>query len=138
MARDPLQVLLRLRGIALDQARRTLADRLRDEAAAAERSAGIAAAIVQEAGVQHALPADGRTMDGYAAWLARTQAAQRQAQTAAHACAAATADARASLSEARGDTRALEVALEHARDVRRAAAARQEQMTLDEVAGSRR
>ena len=42
MSRDPLVVLSRLQGIALDAARRALADRLGEKDAAAERSAAVA------------------------------------------------------------------------------------------------
>lgn len=134
MARDPLQVLLRLRGIALDTARRTLADRLREEAAAAERAASIAATIVCEAAAQAGQAAETRSVESYAAWLGRTQVAQREAQAATRACAAATADARASLNAARTGTRALEAALDRAREARRDAAARLEQQAVDEAA----
>jgi flagellar export protein FliJ len=134
VARDPLQVLLRLRGIALDTARRALADRLREEAAATDRSAAIAATIAHETQAQARQPAETRSLESYAAWLARTQVAQREAQAAARACASATADARTSLNEARAGARALESALEHAREARRDAAARLEQQAIDEAA----
>jgi hypothetical protein len=134
VARDPLQVLLRLRGIALDTARRALAERLREEAAAAARSAGIAATIARETVVQASQPVERRGLESYAIWLERTHATQREAQAATRACAAATAGARVSLSDARAGTRALEAALAQARDSRRQAAARLEQQAIDEAA----
>ncbi|HEY3847496.1 MAG TPA: hypothetical protein VGL95_10315 [Acetobacteraceae bacterium] len=134
MARDPLQVLLRLRGIALDAARRALADRLREEAAAAARSAGIAATIARETAVQASQPVERRAVESYAAWLERTHAAQRDAQAATCACAAATAEARTSLNEARAGTRALEAAVARAQDASREAVARLEQQAIDEAA----
>ena len=134
MARRPLQVLLRLRGIALDQARRALADRLREEAVAAERSAAIAATIAREAALQAGEPVEHRTVETYAAWLGPAQVAQREAEAATRACAAATAEARASLNTARAETRALEAALAHVQEVREAVALRLEQQAVDEAA----
>jgi hypothetical protein len=139
VARDPLQVLVRLRGIELDIARRALADRLREETAAAAQCAGIAASIARETEVQLSQPAERRAAASYAAWLGRTLDAQREAQAAARACAAATAEARASLNEARAGTRALESAMAQARDAGRDAAVRLEQQAIDEAAaGCRR
>ena len=109
MARNPLQVLLRVRGIALDEARRALADRLREETAAAERSAAIAATVARENLLQGSQPAEGGTLDSHAAWLARTLGAQRDAAAALRACVAASAAARALLNEARAAARALEM-----------------------------
>ena len=134
MARDPLQVLLRLRGIGLDAARRALAERLRAEAAAAEQCAGIEAGIAAETAAQRNQPPERRTLDAYAAWLGNARGAQRAAQAATRACEAATAAARASLHEARAGTRALEAALTQAQELREGAAARQEQQAVDEAA----
>lgn len=134
MARDPLQVLLRLRGIGLDAARRALADRLREEAAAAARCAGIEAMIAREAHVQLSQPVEGRTAGSYVAWLTLAQGVRREAQAATRTCAAATAETRASLNEARAGTRALEAALEHVQEERRIAGARLEQQAVDEAA----
>ncbi len=134
MARDPLPVLLRVRGIALDAARRALADRIRAETQAAERCAGIAATIARETTVQMSQPAERRTVESYAAWLGRTRAAQREAEAATRACAAATAEARASLNQARAEARALEAALARVEDASREAAARLEQQAVDEAA----
>jgi len=134
VARNPLQVLLRVRGIALDEARRALADRLREETAAAEHCAAIAATVARENLLQGSQPAEGGTLDSHAAWLARTLGAQRDAAAALRACVAASAAARALLNEARAAARALEAALEHVQDASRAAAARVEQAAVDEAA----
>jgi hypothetical protein len=134
VARDPLRVLLRLRDITLDKARRALADRLREETAAAEQCAAIAASISRETEVQLSQPAERRAVESYAAWLGSALGAQREAQSAARACAAATAEARGSLNEARAGTRALEAVLAEAREASRDAAARLEQRAIDEAA----
>ena len=136
MARHPVQVLLRLRGIALDEARRTLADCLRQETAAVERSAGIAATIARETEVQLSQPAEQGMGDSYAAWLGRAQVAKREAHTATLACAEATAEARGSLNQARAGARALEAALAQVRQAREDMAARVEQQAVDEAAAT--
>jgi hypothetical protein len=136
VARDPLPVLLRVRGIAVDMARRALADRLREETAAAARCDGIAATIACETEVQLSQPVERRTVETYAAWLGRIHGAQREAQAAARDCAAGSAEARASLNELRAGARALEAALERARDASREAAARLEQQAVDEAAAA--
>jgi hypothetical protein len=138
MARDPLPVLLRLRNIALDAARRALADRLREESAAAERSAGIAATIARETAVQAGQPVERGTGEAYVAWLRSARGAQREAEAASRACTAATAEARGSLNEARTGSRALEAALARAQHAARGAAARLEQQAVDEAAAGRK
>jgi hypothetical protein len=134
VARDPLQVLLRLRGIGLDAARRELAERLRDETAASARSAGIATTIAHESEVQLSQPMERRMVESYVAWLGHARDAQREAQVATRACAAASGEARSSLNQARAATRALEAALALAREARESAAARLEQQAVDEAA----
>jgi hypothetical protein len=134
VARDPLPVLLRLRNIALDAARRTLAERLREETAAAERSASLTATIARETAVQASQPVECRTGETYVAWLRSTRGAQREAEAATRACAAATAEARVALNEARTGSRVLEEALARAKDLARAVAARLEQQAVDEAA----
>jgi hypothetical protein len=134
MARDPLPVLLRLRTIALDAARRALADCLRDENTAAERAAGIAATIARETEVQASQPIERRTGESYVAWLRAARVAHHEAEVAMRACAAATAQARVSLNEARTGSRALEAALARKQDAARSVAAQLEQRTVDEAA----
>lgn len=134
MVRHPLEVLRRLRSIALDQARRALADRLREEAAAAEQSATIAATIARETAVHAGEPVEHRTVETYAAWLGRAQVAQREAEAARWACVAATVEARGSLNDARAGTRALEAAVAQMLEVQADAAARLEQQAVDEAA----
>jgi len=136
VARDPMQVLLRLRGIALDAARRALADRLREEMAAVAQCAGVAAAIAHEAEVHLGQPVASRMAESYAAWLARAHVQRRDAQAAAQTCATATAEARVSLNEARAGSRALEAVLAQIQDTRRSAAARLEQQAVDEAAAA--
>lgn len=136
MARDPLPVLLRLRGIGLDAASRALADRLREEATAAARCAGIEAMIVRETAVQLSQAEEARTADSYAAWLGHAQTVRHAAREAVRTSLAATAEARAALNEARAATRTLEAALARVQDARRSATARLEQRAVDEAAAA--
>jgi hypothetical protein len=134
VARDPLPVLLRLRNIALDAARRALADRLREEGAAAERCADLAATIGRETEVQASEPVERGTGESYVAWLRSARAAQHEAEAASRACTAATVQARGSLNRARTESRVLEAALERAADAALSAATRLEQRAVDEAA----
>ncbi|HUB13526.1 MAG TPA: hypothetical protein VMB34_16375 [Acetobacteraceae bacterium] len=133
MPRDPLRVLLRLRGITLDAARRALAERLRDEAVAAARAAGLAAAMDAEAAARRGLP-DAAATDIYAAWLSRMQGARHAAQDAVQRSAAAASEARTVVGSERAAARALESALAHARQAHELTEARAEQSVLDEAA----
>ncbi len=134
MARHPLQTLLRVRGIALDAARRALADRLQEELAAADRCSAISATIAREAALQVSLPVQRGTTKSYVAWLERTQLAHRDAEATVRARVAATVEARASLNEERTGVRALEAVLEQIQAVARDTAARVEQAAVDEAA----
>jgi flagellar export protein FliJ len=137
MARDPLVVLARLQGMALDAARRALADRLGEQDAAAERSAAVVATLAQETAAQAHLPEFAASPDTYATWLRRMQQARQAAQRALHTATGATAAARATVNEERVAVRALEVVVAKVRERRRREAARQEQRVLDEAAGLR-
>ena len=144
MARDPLQVLLRLRGITLDATRRALGERLREAAAAEQRAASVAAEIARETAaaaspaepVAPAAPAV-PMVDSYAAWLRRAQETQRSATQAVRTAATATAKARDAVNDARAARRALEVLLEHAAEARRKEAEHANQQALDEAAAQR-
>lgn len=137
MARDPLILLSRLQGIALDVARRALADRLGEQDAAAQRSADVATELVQETAAQAHLPEFAASPDTYAAWLRCMAAAREAAQKTLQTATEATATARATVNEERVAVRALEAVLARAQERRRHEAARQEQRALDEAAGLR-
>jgi hypothetical protein len=137
MARDPLVALSRLRGIALDAARRALAARLGEQDAAAMRSADLAATRTRELAAQAGHPENALLSDYYAAWLKHSQAARQAAQAALGTAAQASAAARVTVNEERTALRALEAAMAQAREQRRQEADRQEQRALDEAAGSR-
>ena len=133
MKRDPLDALMRLRRIAVDKARRDLADCLRAESAAASAVATIAASIEHEAEVATDLAAGDAEVETFAAWLRHMRPKQRAAEAAADEAAAETAEARAALAMARAAERAVEEMQAHHADAARAAAEREAQRELDEV-----
>ncbi|HUN39283.1 MAG TPA: hypothetical protein VMU81_03230 [Acetobacteraceae bacterium] len=137
MARDPLVVLSRLRGITLDGARRALADRLGEQDAAAARSADLAATQAHEIDVQARLPALAAAPGAYTAWLKRIQSERQAAAEILGSATEATMAARATVNDERAAARALEAVLTQAQERRRREADRQEQRVLDEAAGLR-
>ena len=138
MARDPLLVLSRLRRIALDAARRSLADRLGEQDAALARSADVAATLTRETAAQASSPELAAAPDPYARWLHRMQPVRKDADMAVRTATAATNDARRSVSMALGDSKALDALLAHAQERRAALDARRQQAALDEAAARRR
>jgi hypothetical protein len=84
MTHDPLEALLRLRLIAVDEARRGLAECLRSESEAAAAVAAIEAAIERETEVATSLAAGDAEVEAFAAWLRRIRPKQRAYCSARH------------------------------------------------------
>jgi flagellar export protein FliJ len=135
---DPLQTLLRLRRLTVDQARLGLADSLRREAEASERVREIADEIERETGTACALAGDDRIVDNFAAWLRRARVRQDAAANAMLAAEAHTGEARAVLTAGRAAVETVEALLERREAERLAEAGQQEQKTLDEFGRGRR
>jgi flagellar export protein FliJ len=134
MARDPLTTVLRLRCLALDEARRELGRCLAaEDAANAERRAA-ELAIQAEERVASSLEADDGAVEAFAAWLPRGRQAVAQAESAYSRAETATAQARARLSVARAAADAAEQMIETRRAAARTEDARKAQMDLDETA----
>lgn len=134
MKQDPLEALLRLRQVGLDQSRRDLADCLRAEGDAETVVASIAASIEHEAEVVTDLSAGDAEVEAFAAWLRRMRPRQQAAQQAAEQATADTAAARAALAVAQAAVRVVEEMLAHRADAARAEAERAAQRELDEIA----
>lgn len=127
--RDPFATLARLRRLAVDEAKRDLADALA-EAAARERAAAAAlGALEVEAAADAAL---------YGAWLPTGLRRAGEAAAQAEAAELAVDTARALLAEARAAERAVELMAERYAAEAEKRAARKEQMVLDEAAETRR
>lgn len=133
MTHDPLEALIRLRRLAADQARRDLADCLRNEAAAAQTIASIEAAVERETDAATSLAAGDAEVEAFAAWLRRMRPRQHAAHVAEDQAEAETAQARIVLGAARAAVQAAEDMLDEHKTVLRAAAERHEQHDLDEV-----
>ena len=76
MTHDPLESLLRLRRLAVDEARRGLADCLRVESLAAHAVAAIESAIDHETDVATDLASGDAVVEAFAAWLRRIRPKQ--------------------------------------------------------------
>jgi len=134
MKQDPLEALLRLRQVGVDQSRRDLADCLRAEDEAEAAMASISASIEHEAEVVTDLSAGDAEVEAFAAWLHRMRPLQREAQRAVEKAAADIAAARAALAIAQAAVRVVEEMLAHHADAVRAEAERAAQRELDEIA----
>ena len=133
MARDPLQVLLRLRRLAVDDARRTLADRLRSEGAAADALAEIRDQMRQQTEIVQNAGTDLRLAQAFGTWLEWAEPRRRGAFAAVQAAEGETASARLVLADERAAMRAVETLIDKQDADRQAAAQRSEQRDLDEA-----
>jgi flagellar export protein FliJ len=134
MTHDPLEALLRLRLIAVDEARRGLAECLRSESEAAAAVAAIEAAIERETEVATSLAAGDAEVEAFAAWLRRIRPKQRAAFDAETQAEAETARARVLLGAARVAVRAAEQMLEQHAAAAQAEAERKAQAEIDAAA----
>ena len=137
MARDPLDALLRVRRMALDEARRLLAACLDAELEADRSRSRAEAEIARERGVAERLDGGDAAVEAFAAWLPGARARVQGALAQQDRAAAETARARAGVSIARGAHEAAEEARERKRQSAEAARRRQEQLGLDEAASRR-
>lgn len=134
MASDPLDMLLRLRRLTVDQARQALADCLGAETIAADRCDEIAGAIVREMDVASAITADDRAVEDFANWLRQVLPNQAAAEAALLTAETQTKEARMVLAATRAGVRAVENMVERKEAERRLQAGRTEQLVLDEAA----
>ena len=137
MTCDPLETLLRLRRLAVDQARRGLADCLRVESQAAHSVAAIEAAIEHETEVATNLASGDAEVEAFATWLRRIRPQQHAAHVAEAEAEAATVQGRAVLAAARAAVRAAEEMLEQHAAARLKEAEHQAQREIDEAAQRR-
>jgi hypothetical protein len=133
MSNDPLDVLLRMRRLAVDQARQALADCVGAETVAGDRCAAIAAAIARELTDASKVTADDRAVEDFAVWLRQTLPDQTAAEAALLAAETRTEEARLVLAASRAGVRAIETMLERKAALRIQEAARAEQFALEEA-----
>jgi flagellar export protein FliJ len=130
---DPLQTLLRLRRMAVDQARRSLAECLRRETEASVRVKEIAEIIDRETDAVCQAGMDDRAVHDFAAWLKRVRTEERAATEALLTAEVQTQEARTVLAAGRAAVETVEALIEQRQAERRAAQMRQEQKVLDEI-----
>ena len=123
---ESLAALLRLRRIALDQARTALAEALVREGQAAAAMATLDAAMARETEAATSLATGDYAVDAFDAWLKRTRPVRDAAEAALQSANDATAEVRAVLAAARAGVEAAEELLarlqaEQAAEVERAA-----------------
>jgi hypothetical protein len=134
MAGDTLGTLLRLRRLEVRQQMSALAVAMRAEEQACRTRDGWAATIVQEATEARAMAERDATLEGYVPWRARAAQSLRDATAQATAAGEATRVAQVALGEARGATRAVELAVERRQVDIDLASQRSAQHALDDAA----
>lgn len=127
--RNPFATLARLRRLAVDEAKRDLADALAEAAAREKAAAAALRALEVEATADPAL---------YGAWLPTGLKRAGEAAAEAEAAELAVETARALLAEARAAERAVELMAERYATAAARRAARKTQAVLDEAAQMRR
>jgi flagellar export protein FliJ len=137
MPRDPLRAVLRLRRLALDEARRELGHCLAAEAVAIADRKAAEAAIQTEEQAAAALDADDGAVEAFAAWLPRGRQAIAQAEAGVIRAETATAQARARLTAARAAAEAAEQMMDARFSADHDAQARRDQAALDDAARPR-
>jgi flagellar export protein FliJ len=134
MSRDPLDALVRLRRLAVDEARKALAECLRTEEATEASVARIAAAIERETDAAASLSTSDAEVEAFVAWLHRIRPEQHSAHEAQDEARAETLRMRAVVSAARAAAEAAEELVERHEAARRADEQRQAQRDIDEAA----
>ncbi len=135
MRDEPLRTLLRLRRLALDEARLTLAACLEHETEAAARLRQIERSIQEETGRASSLDGGDATVETFALWLRRVRAEQEAAEHALLEAETRTTEARVVLGASRQAVEAVEAELERREVVGRLEETRREQRILDEIGG---
>ncbi len=125
---DPFRTLLKLRRLAVDEARRDLVDALAEAAACEAEAREAFAALEREAAAELGL---------YVRWLPAGLRRASEAAARADAAERAVEAARRALAEARAAERAVEIMAERRAAERAAKLARRRQAALDEAAQRR-
>lgn len=134
MPHDPLAAVVRVRRIALDEARRALAECLgAEERAARSLSQGEAEIVLERASASRP-DADDAAVEAFAAWLRIARIRSAQDSAALERISAAAVRARAIVAVARGSLEAAEIAQEQKAEDRRRARERRDQLGLEDAA----
>jgi len=133
MARDKLDTLLRLRRLALQDRMRALAAAIRTEDQACRAQAACAQTIAQETAHARSLAERDAALAGFLPWRTRATQALRDAEAQVTHAGEATQTAQAALGEARGEMRAIELALDRRNAATDLATQRSTQHALDDA-----
>ena len=133
-----LDSVLRLRQMALDEAKRELAECVQAVTEASERTKTATSAIHRERAAAEALEAPDAAVEAFAAWLPRGLRAVDAAREAEARIEAALTQARVRVTNARSAVEAIETVLQGREEARQAALRRAEQAEMDEVGLRRR
>jgi hypothetical protein len=137
MARDPLQVLLAIRRHGVEQARYTLAECMRAEAAVADRIALLDAALARDSQVSRAWQDAHQFLEMSAVRLDAARAHRGALVTDLAAAASRSAEARVVVTAARTAAEAVEQLIGEREAAGQVEAARREQHVLDDIARGR-
>ncbi len=133
MRDEPLLTLRRLRRLALDEARLTLADCVAEETRAAAAIRAIDEDIRRETECASSLEPDDAMVEAFAVWLRRVRAEQQGAEVALRDAEGRTHEARAVLTIARSAVEAVETELTRRDEAKLKESQRIEQRSLDEI-----
>ncbi len=131
---DPLSIVLRIRRVTVDEARRQVAAALMAQDIAEAVAEAADAAIGAEGEIAADLMADDSAVEAYAAWLPRGRARAEAARLACERAGSEVATARAALTVARAAAESADKLLERRRAAVAQDAARRAQADMDEVA----
>ena len=134
---DPLDTVLRIRRVTVDDAKRGLAALLQAEDAAQGAAAEAEARVVREGQAATDLGAGDEAVEAYAAWLPVGRAQAEAARASHDRLRCEVALARAALTVARGAAEAAQRLLETRAGERRRELERRSQVEMDEVASRR-
>jgi hypothetical protein len=138
MARDPLESVLRIRRMTVDDARRALTQSLQDEEAARRRAEAAETLIYREGEIAADLSVGDGAVEAYAAWLPTGRALAQAARTAHEQSCSDVAIARAALTIARAASEAAANLLARRMAEQNTLLERRSQNILDEVASRSR
>jgi flagellar export protein FliJ len=138
VARDPLDVLLRVRQRAVDQSRQDLATCLKVETASMEAVRAIDEAVPREGAFADRFPEHPDGMEIFAGWLKRIRASRLGAMAALVAAEHRTAAARSALAAARSAARAVEQTIEERMAVVQTEAEKRDQHAMDDITRGQR
>jgi hypothetical protein len=133
MARDKLDTLLRLRRLAVQDRMRALAAAIQAEDRACRAQTACAETIVQETATARSMAERDAALAGFVPWRARATQALRDAEAQVTHAGEATRTAQATLGEARGAMRAMELVLDRRKAAADLATQRLTQHALDDA-----